>query len=985
MKQNDQKSKADVRVRQPDSSAQPQVEGGLPEGLWRPGSALANIDQLLPAQKQQLLRQVGATHGNRYVQRVIETSKTPVSLDRPPVALPNQRTQVHIQRFEAQHHEHVERAALTGGGSAGFTDAEATATYFGNWSRDLSQAFSHNPVVEAFGKEMVFEILNVIAMQKFGRALSPRDFGIYSAREHIDSPAGQTNYDLLRGAQERRFAQFGDDQQPQNAEEDISSPQAVAELYAVNDAGLPAYLGRSIQYVEEEFTQAADLGRTQDGLMHFGNGLHTCEDLYAHSNYIEIAVGKLIQDRAIPLPPRAKQEVRERTNPSDPAQALDPIENFAATTTGGRPIIVTGTFTATDTLISLSEAITAFMSEFDPFAAGNQARSEQTMTLILGRYEELASSGGLDAVIRSFMSSFGTALQERLGRMLREAVAGEAPAANASIFDRAIASGRRLAASAAGAGLNLAGNLMNADWVQGAISAGATALGQLPLVEGYRFLMDKKNRISDWFKGLDQQLRRYPFYQALRSYVAEMKTALKDAIRPVIQAAVGFVGQLLQKAFAQSTAASTNINEQIRSQIEAKVQDEDARNQILNASPEIQRQLINDPRWRARAQLSASDLERLRQMIMSPDYVRAGPSHSQIGKDHADSPFFGTAASLAIVADREIRNRMIRVWQSEGRNEVVLTGEYGSEIPDDIRGRRAPAGTHRDEMTPEQSQAEDEAAGAAYHYREIRSREEGEQLEREGALEEGEHDHGVVDAYETAARTVRQTAAVLEQQADNLVLLAAQIENRAPEAARQLRQLAEELPAGIDEILHQADHVMTMIGAQQLRAQMRRLAAAKDAMVSRVQSVLTSVAATIESYAPDVARGLRQAAGVVGPILPIIGHALRQIADGILERAHVRIRTHEQIETIHNTKVATQEWSPTLAASHGKGAMANGQRQAVSPQRQALFDFVRQQIFAHPYDSDWWRPTLINWCRNNQERLADYIHARNDEQMHHHQ
>src|SRR6185503_13082032 len=39
-----------------------------------------------------------------------------------------------------------------------------------------------------------------------------------------------------------------------------------------------------------------------------------------------------------------------------------------------------------------------------------------------------------------------------------------------------------------------------------------------------------------------------------------------------------------------------------------------------------------------------------------------GPSHSQITKDHANSPFFGLAFRLAAAAIRRIRDRMLAVW-----------------------------------------------------------------------------------------------------------------------------------------------------------------------------------------------------------------------------------------------------------------------------------------------------------------------------------
>ena len=118
-------------------------------------------------------RRCSASAGNQAVQRMIAQGQ---------VATPT------IQRFEAQHHEHAERAALAApspAGAPGFTDAEASAVYFGNWSRDLSQALLNHPVIRTLGQEAVFEILNLLAMQKFGRELNPRDFGrLLAARAH---------------------------------------------------------------------------------------------------------------------------------------------------------------------------------------------------------------------------------------------------------------------------------------------------------------------------------------------------------------------------------------------------------------------------------------------------------------------------------------------------------------------------------------------------------------------------------------------------------------------------------------------------------------------------------------------------------------------------------------------------------------------------------------------------------------------------------
>src|SRR6186997_1338 len=268
-----------------------------PLELEEPGAAPASVAPgplmggMSPAAVQALQRSAG----NQAVQRMLVQGRT---------AGPT------VQRFEAQHHEHAERAALAApspAGAPGFTDAEASAVYFGNWSRDLSQALLNHPVIRTLGQEAVFEILNLLAMQKFGRELNPRDFGVYSPREHIDNPAGQTTGDLSQPG-------TGGGRHELTQQEDLSSPQALGELFTVNEAGLPAYLGRSIQYVEEEMSSACDLGRTTDGLMHMGNGLHTVEDLFAHSNFVEIAVGKLITAGRISVSPELQTELAGRGN-----------------------------------------------------------------------------------------------------------------------------------------------------------------------------------------------------------------------------------------------------------------------------------------------------------------------------------------------------------------------------------------------------------------------------------------------------------------------------------------------------------------------------------------------------------------------------------------------------------------------------------------------------------------------------------------------
>ena len=186
--------------------------------------------------------------GNQAVARALAARAAPP----PPPRLTSVAGPV-VARLEASGHERAERAALTGG-PGGFSDSEASAVYFGNWSRDLSQALLNHPIIRTLGQEVVFELINLIAMQKFGRELDKKDFGVYSPRQHIDNPAGQDRRPQPARRRRRRQHRLDEAGGPVRARR--SSPTCSRSTRQ----GLPAYLGRSIQYVEEELSSAADLG-----------------------------------------------------------------------------------------------------------------------------------------------------------------------------------------------------------------------------------------------------------------------------------------------------------------------------------------------------------------------------------------------------------------------------------------------------------------------------------------------------------------------------------------------------------------------------------------------------------------------------------------------------------------------------------------------------------------------------------------------------
>jgi len=97
--------------------------------------------------------------------------------------------------FEAKWHQ----ASLTGAmKDLGFSDKEGQAAYFGNWCRDLSQALV--PIArDTVGPQAAFQLVNLLAMYKFGHGVTPQQLGTYDPRQHIDNPAGTTDRDVLPG------------------------------------------------------------------------------------------------------------------------------------------------------------------------------------------------------------------------------------------------------------------------------------------------------------------------------------------------------------------------------------------------------------------------------------------------------------------------------------------------------------------------------------------------------------------------------------------------------------------------------------------------------------------------------------------------------------------------------------------------------------------------------------------------------------------
>ena len=324
--------------------------------------------------------------------------------------------------FEAKWHQ----ASLTGAmKDLGFSDQEQQAAYFGNWCRDLSQALV--PMAsDTIGAQAAFQLVNLLAMYKFGHGVTPQQLGAYDPRQHIDNPAGTTDRDVLPGGVEIKG--YGDQSQAGRAGRTRarSSRRTSRTPFAVSAAGVPAYMESSRQYAEEEAILArSTLGRTPEGMMHVGNFSHIVEDLFAHSNWIEIAVGRVVSENPDLIPPGdTHDDVQKRIDENKP-----PIENYAADVKDAagnvRPILSTGTFTGggagNDTLISAKAEMQNLLRDREPFKEdGGGGEMYDFAIEVLKKAEASADDGSLGeiftTIVEQAVSNLGNAAPRRARR-----------------------------------------------------------------------------------------------------------------------------------------------------------------------------------------------------------------------------------------------------------------------------------------------------------------------------------------------------------------------------------------------------------------------------------------------------------------------------------------------------------------------------------------------------------------------------------------
>ncbi|MCR6641940.1 MAG: DUF4157 domain-containing protein [Sporocytophaga sp.] len=317
-----------------------------------------------------------------------------------------------IQRFEAPGHEAAERRALTEKRADGqeFSNEEASMTYFGNWMRDMNQVMVP-AFADAIGNDGAFALIKILALKKFGREINPELFGYYIPSEHIDNPGGQVpgadyftspptvSPDLNNAKEKDRFNTQDYSARPsqyatsQENTDPLTGSVLGANIFSVDDSGVMAYIRRTNLHVEKRLELAALKGRTSEGLVHFGAAMHAVEDLFSHSNYVEIALNKILQENPAVKSDGSPGLLPELTGDNRQVQTL------SSKTSDGRPTLVTGTFTSLDTLESVgSEGVKMLRMGLAPAGSeGERKAQEALVSASLKKMDTLKSNPALRA------------------------------------------------------------------------------------------------------------------------------------------------------------------------------------------------------------------------------------------------------------------------------------------------------------------------------------------------------------------------------------------------------------------------------------------------------------------------------------------------------------------------------------------------------------------------------------------------------------
>ncbi|KIY69371.1 Het-C-domain-containing protein [Cylindrobasidium torrendii FP15055 ss-10] len=262
-----------------------------------------------------------------------------------------------------------------------FSREDVKRVYFGNWLRDYSQCMDIAGLSKLSADTLVL-VVSVLGFMTFGFAteefqVTADRLGVYLCTEHIDNPKGYAEkegdarsfHPKLRGPVDPR-------------ELEIDPRNGMKNYMATEDGGWDT----STALIRQTFRYCIERGRISGGeegpdlyeaYRLLGQGLHTMEDLLAHSNWCEIGLRKLGYEDVF-------------------CHVGDNV--FVETPNGDRvPPLVTGTFGSADFLHSLLGEATDHISQASVTALTdtmNKSQSNDTSEKLAALKGLLSKVGG---------------------------------------------------------------------------------------------------------------------------------------------------------------------------------------------------------------------------------------------------------------------------------------------------------------------------------------------------------------------------------------------------------------------------------------------------------------------------------------------------------------------------------------------------------------------------------------------------------------
>ncbi|NJM40844.1 MAG: DUF4157 domain-containing protein [Anaerolineae bacterium] len=819
-------------------------------------------------------------------------------------------------RFEAPVHEAGERQGLTSEGSGapspnGLTNEEASAVYMGNWMRDLNQVFVPL-IVGIMPANVAFAAMSYMAAKKFGMAMTPEQFGYYLLQNTLTARLASSDGDdsfqisptsVLRAcpaptARPNPYVTQAESVEPGDGRIGNS---ASPNLYTVDQTGTAAWIRRTNMHIERRLELAARQGRNPDGMLHFGAALHAIEDFFAHSNWIEIAINQLMsEDRS--LLPALSGEMRQVFTYTD-AQTVGTDERGQPMV---RQVLMSGSFTGTDTQISLSSEFVKFLSTplSPPASAEERHVEERFIEMLLNAFEN----------------------------QLRN--------------DRTFADG-----------------------IRGILSEGGVPEVMIPTI----LALPLANIYS---------MTRLPIPDVIRNNILNpIQSLYRDQLsRQILQP----MGQRLQAEALNARVADTSL-------INFERDSEHRRRQTVAQVSEAERQRMRQTqRFTGRtpeqqnAEAQATAGRHADALQATPERIVAGPSHSQIAKDHPNSPFFGLAFRLKSEAVRRLRQHMVSAWAAQAGGMVMPFNFDFGNFPQ-VSG-----------LPDEQTQAANENRNLYHATRQQRGRQAQESLGRGNRIVSQGGDMPVEQGYPATSFRPYDITSMRHDLAEQFRVTASGLRAAAgapdtiTSALQQMRRFIQLLDAKSER-------------SQQAQAMLDRASQMPHQARNSIDAVagLTELASRLEGYASRVGTTttIRERWAVNALLVATRDTAINQLAhtpsvrSGLAASILVMLNdvvakttpaySMEQRAVIEGAHLSGHHGPagdiPTSVIDLGDARIATDPAWNAGQRPTAVVALIEESrtLINHPSENRWWVGLVTDYVRRNQAQILADIEARN--------